>query len=88
MFERDGTPAGNFRDIFLTAIEFISPYEMVVGLDGGEIQQITYDASERTFTVSHVYQSHGGRVNDIKYNPETTEILSAGNDHIILVQKL
>jgi WD40 repeat protein len=88
VFERDGAPAGHLPDLFVTAIEYIGPYEVVVGLDGGEIERIAYDASEQSFKVVHVYQGHGERVNDIKINTETREILSGGNDHVILVQPL
>jgi WD40 repeat protein len=88
VFERDGTLSGHMRDLFVTAIDYIGPYELLIGLYGGEIERIVYDASERTFTVGHVYLSHAERVNALQVNSETREILSGGNDHVILVQSL
>jgi WD40 repeat protein len=88
VFERDGCRAAACDDLFVTAIEFIGNYEMLVGLDGGEIQQILFSPSERKFTVVRSYQRHGGRVNMIRHDRGKRRFLSAGSDHVVLIQPL
>jgi WD40 repeat protein len=86
MFERDGTTAGHLDDAFVTAIEFTDRYDLIVGFDNGDLQKIVYDASIRAFTVTQIYQGHGLRVVDIKYNADTNYILSGADDHVIILQ--
>jgi WD40 repeat protein len=88
VFERDGCQAAAFDDLFVTAIEFIGNYEMLLGLDGGEIHQILFNPSERKFTVVRSYQGHGGRVNMIRFDGRRSRFLSASSDHVVLVQPL
>jgi hypothetical protein len=88
VFERDGCQAAAFDDYFVTAIEFIGNYEMLVGLDAGDIHQVLFSPSERKFTVVRSYQGHGGRVNMIRFDRGTGRLLSAGSDHVVLVQAL
>jgi hypothetical protein len=85
LFERDECQAAAFDDLFVTAIEFIGNYEMLVGLDG---VQILFSPSERKFTVVRSYQGHGGCVNAIRCDRGRSRFLSAGSDHVILVQPL
>jgi WD40 repeat protein len=85
---RDGSPAGKREGVFVTAIEFLSNYDLLVGMDGGEIERLTFDASAGVFSVVTEFQSHGGRVNDIRYNQATNQFVSGSADHAILVQSI
>lgn len=89
VYERDGNKASAHSDCgFVSAIEYISNYDMIVGFDNGEITHYHYDASDCAFNVVSRYQKHGDRVNDIKYNSERKAFLSCGNDHVVLLQPL
>lgn len=88
IFERDGSQTMTWSDSAVTAIEYISEYDMLIGLKSGEVQRMTYNASERTLTFVKKYQNHGGQVNTIKYNKEINEIVTCGDDHVIIVENL
>jgi hypothetical protein len=61
---------------------------LLVGFDGGEIQQMRFDPSIRKLSVVKSFQSHAARVNDLKYNRSRNQFVSCGNDHAILLQAI
>ena len=89
LFERDGNPAALFSGIeTVTAIEFLNDYNMIVGTINGQLKKVKYDASERTFEIVKNYEEHGGRVNTIKANLQSNQVISGGSDHVILLQTI
>lgn len=88
IFERDGQLSGHLKGKYVTSIQYINEYEFLIGLNEGDIEQFKYDPSEQTFTLVHKYQGHGLRVNDIRINYQTHQILSCGADHIVILQSL
>ncbi|KAH0791090.1 putative elongator complex protein 2 [Histomonas meleagridis] len=88
VYERDGTLSGHMKDKFVTAIQYISEYDMIVGLNDGEVEQIKYDPSNEKFVVVRNYQQHSWKVNDIRVNFNEKKFLTCGDDHVVLLQKL
>lgn len=86
VYERDGVLAGSWDDVSVTAIEYVSANEMIVGMECGSVQLVQYNASERSFAIKKDYQAHSGKVNDVKFNPKTEEVMSCGDDHVILIE--
>ncbi|KAK8884472.1 Elongator subunit elp2 [Tritrichomonas musculus] len=89
VYEREGELAATFNDAgFVTALQFVDEYSMIFGKDDGQILQVKYDASERSFMETHKYQSHGMRVSDIRINHDLKQFISGAMDHVVLLQQL
>ena len=88
VYERDGNLAGSLDDVSVTAVEYISMNQLLVGMESGTVQLFEYNASARSFTVKMDFAAHSGRVNDIKFNPATKEVMTCGDDHVILIESL
>jgi elongator complex protein 2 len=85
VYERDGEVAGRSDGTGVSALEYVGDYDIVIGYEDGGMKQLHYDASERKFTNGRVFQGHGGRVNAIRLNRSTGEVVSTGVDHVVLV---
>lgn len=88
IYERDGQLSGHLKGKYVTSIQYIDDYELLIGLDDGDIEQIRYEPSEQKFDLINKYQGHGLRVNDIRFNYQTHQFLSCGADHVIILQNL
>ena len=87
-FEKDGQNPNNQNVGVATAVEVFDDFKMIVGFKTGEIKVYNYDISSRKLTEMQEIQGHSDKVNVIRYNKKTHEVLSCSDDHTVLVQKI
>lgn len=89
VYEREGQLVATYENAgFVTALQYLDEYSIIFGRDDGQIVQIKYDASEKSFTETHRYQSHSMRISDIRINHDLKQFISGGMDNIILLQNI
>jgi len=87
-YERDGTICNQMKDLYITAIESIGDYQILVGTNSGMIQLIRYDPSSKEFVVVKSYIGHSDQVTVIKISPSKDTFISCSIDHSIILQNL